>query len=111
MTRWIFWQNKAIEVKKQAPGLLLKTAEKKPALFFLDYRCFAQVGCPLGGKSLQVSQTFEKVCTQRRYDVARGAMRHQACSAQLLDTGVQCVGRDGTDTVLQNAEGLRVTVF
>ena len=60
---------------------------------------------------MQVIQALEQISAHRGDGVAIVAVRHQPCRAQLFDPGVQRVGGNQAHAILQQAEGLRVTVF
>ena len=75
-------------------------------LFFLNL-----AGGPFAGKRRQIVETLEQVRTKRGDGVAVAAMAEQAGRAQFLDAGVQGVGRDVANAVLQKSKGLGMTVF
>src|SRR5256885_478930 len=68
-------------------------------------------GHPAVGKRLHIGQALEQVLAGQRHGVAVGAMLQQPALAQLLDAGVQRVGRDAAHAVLQQSKGLRMAAW
>ena len=102
--------------KRQAQGLsfwqALQGSGGAERLLLFGYGAdLGLVDDPLAGKGLQVVQALEQVCAQRGHGVALAAMAKQAGGAQFLDAGVQGVGGDAANAVLQEAKSLRVAVF
>src|SRR5688572_14413992 len=102
-------RNDRAQRKRQAQGLSFWVGLKR--LFLLDRSYLGLAGRPLGGKSLHVVQALEQVGAKGGDDVAVIAMAHQASGAQFLDAGVQRVGCDVANAVLEQPESLRVAVF
>src|SRR3989344_1991478 len=72
---------------------------------------FGAASDPAGGEGLHVRQALEQVGARGGDGVAVAAVVYKTGFAQFLDAGVERVGGDAPHAVLQQAEGLGVTVL
>ena len=96
-----FLKEKKAKAKKKRPAGRVQVSDS--LLFGL--RCN-----PAHRESLQVRQALEQILPAGREAVAIGAVGDEARHAQIPETGVERVGGDAADAVLQQAEGLGVSV-